>query len=164
MSINQIKALYEIPTDSLSIKLFDNAYSKIIPKIIQLIIDNLEIKPTEYYTFKTKGIHSLQIILSSELNSLQNLFSDCFYLKEVDFSNLSTSKVTSMANLFYRCISLSYIDFTNVDTSNVLDIQKMFLGCGKLKVVDLSMFNTSKVKDMNNLFSGCSTLKRIFLS
>ena len=137
MSSNKIIALFEVPENDLNVKIFDNKHSKILKKIKQLIIDKEEIIPSEYYIFAKKGIHSMQIILDSKLDSLQNLFSDCFYLKEIDLSNLISSNIASMEGLFQRCISLTYVDFGNIDTSNVLDMQKMFLGCCQIKELDL---------------------------
>ena len=155
---NYIIALYQIPSSSLLVKLFDNKYSNILSKIDKLIIDNKEIEPVEYYKFDKKGIHSICFLFKHELDSMQNLFCDCFYLIQIDFSNLLTSKVKNMSCLFQRCSSLEYVEFKNVNTSNVEDMQKMFFGCGKLKEVDLTMFNTTKVKNMSNLFNSCSSL------
>ena len=86
---NQVIALFEIPNNSLSVKLFDDSYSKILTKISKLVIDNEEIDDfSENFTFKEKGIHTVYILLNSELGSMKNLFADCYYLKEVDLSNL----------------------------------------------------------------------------
>ena len=75
MSKNYIIALYQIPSTSLCIKLFDNKYSKILTKIDKLIIDNKEIEEhSEYIKFNKRGIHSICITLNSELDSMKNLF------------------------------------------------------------------------------------------
>jgi surface protein len=165
MSRNQISAIFDVPDIKNPIKLFDNEKTKILSLIRTLEVDGERVsEPSEYFTFDQIGLHTVSILLNSELESMSNLFLDCYYLTDLDLSNLNTSKVTSMSEMFKRCTSLTSIDFGKIDTSNVIDMEKMFLGCVNLLSLDLSNFNTSKVIDMNNMFSACSSLKKLDLS
>ena len=165
MSKNQISLVFDVPDITNPIKLFDNEESNIREKIKTLEIDGDRIKePSEYFTFDSEGIHNVSLILDEELESMSNLFQDCYYLLEIDLSNLDTSKVTSMSGLFKRCTSLTYIDFSTLDTSNVTDMSEMFLSCSSLTSINLLSLNTSKVTNMNNMFSACGNLEEIKLS
>ena len=110
-------------------KLFHNEDSQILDLIKTLEIDGENVKEiSEYYTFESEGLHTVQFVLDSELETMSNLFLDCYYLQEIDLSNLNTSKVTSMAELFKRCISLTTIEFGKMDTSKVTNMEKNVFG------------------------------------
>ena len=129
MSKNQIFAIYEVPDVTNPTKLFHNEDSQILDLIKTLEIDGENVKEiSEYYTFESEGLHTVQFVLDSELETMSNLFLDCYYLQEIDLSNLNTSKVTSMAELFKRCISLTTIEFGKMDTSKVTNMEKNVFG------------------------------------
>ena len=101
---------------------------------------------------------------SSNLGTMDSMFSSCFSLESIDFSNFDFSKVSGMVEVFYGCSSLTSIDLSNFNTSKVTDMGFMFGFCSSLKSIDLSKFDTSQVIDMNEMFSSCSSLTSIDLS
>ena len=99
-----------------------------------------------------------------ELESLENMFSNCYNITEINFSDFDTSQVTNMLSMFSGCSSLTSLDLSNFDTSQVRDIGYMFRECYSLVSLNLSNFNTSHVKLMDYTFSGCSSLISLDLS
>lgn len=95
--------------------------------------------------------------------SLYRMFSHTNRLTTItDFP--STKNVTDMGGMFSGCWALTYIDFSNFDTHNVTDMASMFSNCSKLTELDLSGFDTRKVINMGYMFEGCSNLTSLNLS
>ena len=97
-----------------------------------------------------------------EITNTSNFFMNCWYLQDIDISNLDTSKVTDMSRMFYSC-GAHKIDLSTMDTRNVTNMESMFAH-SSVEELNLSNFDTSNVTDMGNMFSGCSNLKEINLS
>ena len=95
---------------------------------------------------------------TSQVTNMLDMFSGCRCLTSLDVSKFDTSKVTSMNYMFYDCSSLTSLDVSNFDTSEVTNMIGMFAYCSGLTSLDVSKFDTSKVTDMENMFSGCSKL------
>lgn len=100
---------------------------------------------------------------------------------------LDTSKVTNMGNMFSGCYGGETLDLSSFDTSNVIDMSHMFAACKTKKLIvssfdtrkgenmeymftllyyghetetlDLSDFDTSNVTDMSNMFLYCSKVR-----
>lgn len=100
---------------------------------------------------------------TSNLTSMANMFSQCFYLTSVDTSNFITNNVTNMYRMFYDCGKLTTPNLTSFDTSNVTLMHEMFYNCTTMKdTLDLSSFNTSKVTNMNSMLYRCGATTIIF--
>ena len=78
---------------------------------------NISIEPNDTYEFEETGNYSIKIKFKKKLKTLDYMFEDCSYLKEVNLSNLNTYDIESMSHLFDGCTSLIKIDFGNIDTS-----------------------------------------------
>ncbi len=94
----------------------------------------------------------------------RDLFSGCYNLKEIDFSEFDTSKIENMNGMFSGCKSLEELDLSTFNTENVKDMTSMFSSCINLKKVNLSSFDTSNVQSMFGMFSYCSKLEELDLS
>ena len=101
---------------------------------------------------------------TSNVTSMNRMFSGCNGLTSLDVSNFDTSNVTNMNHMFYGCSGLTSLDVSNFDTSNVTRMGSMFYGCSGLASLDVSNFNTSKVTDMSGMFYGCNSLTSLTLS
>ena len=87
------------------------------------------------------------------LKELNYIFSDCKFLREVDFSYFNSDKITDKSNMFLNCSSLEKIIFPeNFNTENDTNMNSMFCNCSSLEKIDLTSFNTKKVKDMAYFF------------
>lgn len=96
------------------------------------------------------------VIVQSGVTSLNNLFSGCDYIKEINI-NGDTSKVTNLYQMFFDCHFL--VNAPYFDTSSAKNMSHMFSNCNRLETVPL--FNTSNVTNLANTFSSCSKLKTI---
>ena len=76
---------------------------------------------------------------------------------------LDTSNVTDMSDMFSDCSALTSLDLSGFNTSNVTDMSFMFDSCSALPSLDLSGFNTSNVTDMICMFYACTNLKIIYV-
>jgi surface protein len=128
------------------------------------------------------GLQKADIGKTGSITSTSSMFSGCYSLKEVYFSNnvnfsnnttttsmfdscygllsvplFDTGKVTTMSGMFYGCYSLASVPLFR--TSNVTNMSSMFYQCTSL--VNIPLFDTSKVTIMNNMFNFCYSLTTV---
>ena len=96
--------------------------------------------------------------------SLRAAFFDCKKLNRFTAGMTDTSQVTSMDWIFSNVSSLTSLDLSNFDTSSVMDMRSMFSDASSLTSLDLSGFNTENVMDMRSMFSYASSLTSLDLS
>lgn len=92
------------------------------------------------------------------------MFNDCSKLTLLDLSNFNTANVKSMSSMFEGCSGLTSLDLSSFETGNVTSMGGMFRKCGRLESLDLSSFNTEKVEYMQTMFSYCPSLRTLDLS
>ena len=82
-------------------------------------------------------------------------------LTEIDgLELLDTSGVTSMHDMFYDCWGLTTLDLSNFDTSSVTNMNYMFFSCKNLTTIYVSdKWNTDKVTSSYDMFVNCNKLK-----
>ena len=95
---------------------------------------------------------------TSNVTDMSHMFSGCSNLVNLDLSDFNTSKVTEMGNMFCKCSSLTNLNLSNFNTSNVTNMEDMFHICHKLISLDLSKFDMSKVTNARNMLFGCGKL------
>ena len=66
--------------------------------------------------------------------------------------------------MFSECYYLENIDLSSFNTENVTNIQGMFSYCGALKNLNLSSFHIKKGVEMRNLFGGSRNITNLDLS
>ena len=130
-------------------------------KRCKIKINGKSIPFSYFYKFKKSGKYNIQYSFPNKLTNINNMFSLCSSLTNIDLSNFNTQNVTNMSDMFYRCISLTKIDLSNFNTQNVTNMNSMFYECSSLTNIDLSNFNTQNVIDMSYMFSECSSLTNI---
>ena len=74
---------------------------------------------------------------------------------------LDTSNINTMANVFGLVTNLKSLDVSNWDVSNVTDMNQMFLTCKYLKSLDVSNWDVSNVTNTSGMFTGCSSLQSL---
>ncbi|MBE6283700.1 MAG: BspA family leucine-rich repeat surface protein [Mediterranea massiliensis] len=111
-----------------------------------------------------KHIEGLNIINTSNVTDMSEMFRGCSLLTSLDLSNFDTSNVTDMEFMFSDCSSLTTLNLSNFDTSNVTDMGNMFSYCQSLTILDLSNFDTSNVTNMSSMFYDCHFLATLNLS
>ena len=119
-----------------------------------------------------KGITGLNLLNTSNVTTMQYMFSGCHKLLHVNLSLFDTSKVNNMLCMFDACESLSSLDVSSFDTSNVTTMYGMFGLCTNLKSISFGDgFDTSKVTGgfLNNggfymMFTNDTSLTNLDLS
>ena len=108
---------------------------------------------------------SLEDIDTSEMTSMDGLFSRCTALTEVlGIEDIDTSSVNNMTQVFFFCSSLKSLDLSKWDTTKVTSMNAMFSACSSLTTLDVSGFKTDKVTNMSAMFSSCSSLTTLDVS
>ena len=103
----------------------------------------------EYAVSVRKVINESQIVnMGGIFNGLKTEY--------LDLSEFDTSKVTDMNNMFSNCYELKELNISNFNTSNVVDMCDMFFNCGELNNLDLSSFSTENLEILDAMFDGCN--------
>ena len=114
---------------------------------------------------KLTCIENLASLLdTSNVSTMNRMFSFCKVLTDLDLSAFDTSQVTDMWFMFYFCKGLTSLDLSTFDTSQVTNMSFMFSDCSSLTVLGLSTFDTSQVTNMCAMFYHCKGLTNLDLS
>ena len=146
----------------------------------EVSITGLENLDTELVTsmnamFRTCKVQQLNsnAFDTSNVTSLQNMFSNCINLETLDLNNFDTSNVTTLFGTFQGCTNLKTLEVSNWNTSRVVEMGErnggwsyggIFQGCSSLTELDVSRWDTSNVVGMGNMFNGCSSLAKLNVS
>jgi len=128
---------------------------------------NARPKSTFSWFFNMTGlttIEGIENLNTSEVTTMESMFSSCNSLRNVDLTHFDTGKVTTMSSMFNGCTNLRQLDFSSFDTQNVTTMAYMFHECSTLKTLDLSSFDTGNVTSMYLMFTRCSNLTNVNLS
>lgn len=124
------------------------------------------------YFVNVKEIENLNLLNTSQVVNMSEMFSNSKNLTELDLSNFDTSNVTTMYAMFtmwnntddvYSDGNLIKLDLSSFDTSKVVSMRDMFAYNVNLSSLNVSSFNTSNVTDMHHMFSNCKSLTTIDL-
>ena len=115
------------------------------------------------------SISGLNILDTSNVKDMSNMFRNCFELTSLNLSSFNTSNVTDMYNMFNACkklnsINLSAFNDNGSNTTKLQDICQMFDGCSELTSIEFGNFDTSSVIDMTSAFRDCKKLSSIDVS
>lgn len=102
-------------------------------------------------------------IQDAEINTLDNVFGTCKYLKEIEnLKDLNVTSVTSTLNCFNGCESLESLDISTWELRFVTDATDMFKDCINLKELDAR--NLSLINDLDSvLFTNVRNLRTLRL-
>ena len=110
-------------------------------------------------------IEHLDYLNTSEVETMQSMFSFCTSLETLDLSSFNTEKVTDMQTMFKGSTNLRTIKLPKgFIGSSVTDLNEMFNGCTSLTELDLSGSSVEKVQNMKDMFNGCKALSNLDLS
>ena len=77
-------------------------------------------------------------LITTEIESMSSLFKGCINLKKIVLGDkFNTEKLNHMDELFTSCESLEEIDLTKFETKNVFSMKSLFQGCKNLKKITL---------------------------
>lgn len=100
---------------------------------------------------------------TSQVRNMGHMFAKCRSLTELDLRTFNTGKVTDMECMFYECKNLRELNLSSFDTSSVDTMKQMFQSCENISVLDISSFDVSRVKYMTYMFSECGNLRSVEL-
>ena len=111
--------------------------------------------------FKYNGdIQEVNVAVTEEHDDLSNMFDGCENLEVIhNIDTWDTSNVTSMDSMFSNCNKLIYLDLSSWDTSNVTNMDSMFFHCENLIYLDIRNFNISDYTEIRDMFSDCYDLQ-----
>jgi len=90
-------------------------------------------------------------------------FAECQSLKSLNLEGWQLQPLY-MNNLFLNCYSLKNVDISGFDVSNVTDFTGIFSGVRSITNIDISTWQPKKVESMKWMFFGCSALKTVNMS
>ena len=132
-------------------------------KLCELYIQTKKINFTYLYNFEKYGKYQVKFIFKVPIKSINFLFTDCYCITSLDFSNFKIKKSLSMTHCFYGCKCLRFLKMNKLNTSEILDMGYLFGKCHSLKFLDLSNLDTINVVNMRGLFEECKILESIDL-
>ena len=110
------------------------------------------------------AIEGLAYFDTSNVITMEGMFSGLSVLTSLDLSNWDTSNVEDMGGMFSYMSSLTSLNLSGWDTGSVVLMDGMFYEASALTSLDLSHFNTANVEDMGFIFYGASALTSLDLS
>ncbi|MBQ6207039.1 MAG: BspA family leucine-rich repeat surface protein [Oscillospiraceae bacterium] len=128
--------------------------------------DKIQPTSTAYWFYgcsALKEISNIEKLDTSHVTNMENMFTFCNSLPELDVSNFNADNVTDMSYMFCGCHELTTLNVSRFNTANVVDMSGMFSYCQGLTELDVSGFNTAKVEYMYEMFTNCSALKTLNL-
>ena len=143
MNIYEIKAEIEIKQKDINknIRIINSFEEYMIKKILEddkyknekeikekckIKINNEKISFSYFHKFKKEGNYCIKYTFRDNITKLNNIFSECKNLTNIDLSNFNTQNVINMSGMFKGCDSLTNIDLSNFNTQNVINMSSMF--------------------------------------
>jgi surface protein len=83
------------------------------------------------------SISGLELVDTSEVTDMSNLFRSCTSLNNIDINQLETGNALLTSGMFYDCMAFESMDLSEMDFKNVVDASYMFAGCESLNVLKL---------------------------
>lgn len=108
-----------------------------------------------------KYIEFINAVDTSNVVSMERLFSGCHNLMKLDLSWFDTGRVENMKHMFAKCRSLMDLDVSMFDTARVTNMESMFYGCKMLTKLNLAGFDTSSVTTLVQMFAYCEAIPSI---
>lgn len=103
------------------------------------------------------------VIKTSEIRGMKEMFAGCEHLKYVDLSSFDLRNIKFLDGLFKSCVRLRDIKWFKFDTPNLISTSYMFTNCWHLRSVDFRNFDSKSVKYSKRMFNECNAMKAIRL-
>ena len=129
-----------------------------------IFINDNPIRFSYFYKFSKEGLYKIKYQFMKNLTKTNDMFSNCSFIKKLDFSKFNSDYVCNMCSMLYGCKNLEEVNLSSFNTENVVNMSYMFFGCESLKFIDFSNFNTKNVVDMSSFISGCKSLTKVDFS
>jgi len=137
--------------------MFINCYSLI--EITELFTGAASGTGAFFYTFQNcRNLIKIPVMnLNNTSANPEGMFQNCYKLNSITFSN--SSNITSLNNVFSSCYNLQTINGLNFASPLITNYNGTFNGCYSL--LSLPPINVTNVTTLNSTFQGCSLLTSI---
>ena len=115
-----------------------NSYRAQIEKVV--FLDEISPLTVSYWFYNCTAlqtIEGLELLDTSDANSMEAMFMNCSEITSLDLSALDTSNVTSTFTMFYGCSNLASLDLSSFNMANNTFPVYMFKGCNALSSLTL---------------------------
>ena len=102
------------------------------------------------------------IINAEKLQNIQNMFSSCIYLTELDMSNWNAKNIQLAYAFLWDCQRLTKLNLINCSTSNMTSCGMMFRSCYALVEI-IGVIDMIKVTSTTDMFASCRELTTVTL-
>lgn len=120
---------------------------------------NCSNKSMQAFFSNCTGLSKVKNCTWTNCNNLNNTFSGCSYLSEIDLDGISINSSCNLQSAFNYCIKITNIDVHHWTGWNGTAISSMFNNCSSLETVDISGLGTlNKVTSIATMFNGCTSL------
>ena len=98
----------------------------------------------------------------SSATNLTLMFGSCANLRRIrlDGTTFGNGSI-NMQQMFTSCISLEEIDVSDWNTGFVTNMVYMFGSCRSLRSIDISQWDMSRVTSATNMFDSCTSLQSV---
>ena len=93
-----------------------------------------------------------ETIQTSQVGTMESMFSQCKSLISLNLSNFDTTHVTNMNSMFQNCHNLKYLDISNFSSLNIRNIEFMFQNLSSLIYLNLDSFEIQSTTSKNEAF------------
>ena len=116
------------------------------------------------------NINGLNLLDSSSVTNMRQIFGYCIALTELDLSSWDVSNVTTLRYAFGSYTTAGMMSLTTLNlsgwnvTNKCTSFRNMFQNCENLTSLDVSNWDISSATDTNNMFLSCSSLTSLDVS
>ena len=125
------------------------------------------VRPTNmaWWFYKT-GVKVIDVsrVDASYCTTMQETFSNCYYLEQLDVSRFNTPALVDMRSTFCECKILTELDLSEWDTSNVTNMTYAFSTLTHIEILDISTFSFASCTDAAYMFVCDHELRTIYAS
>ena len=109
-----------------------------------------------------ESIEGLDIIDTSVVTSMKEVFKDCEHLRTVALGDLNIKNVTTVESVFENCSALTTLTGNVASFSSLRVSKNAFKGCSSLPVFSFDVCDTPTLTDVSGMFEGCTSLTTIY--
>ena len=94
----------------------------------EMYLNGEKMEFTKNMTFNEEGNYTATYKFRNEFESFSKLFYNCYYITEINFTNINHDRLKDLNSMFYNCDGLYDLNLDGFYTGNVKDTSYMFLG------------------------------------
>ena len=68
-----------------------------------MYLDGKNQKISKNFTFSEEGNYTMTFKTAKEFESLENLFTNCYYITKINFTKINGNKLINISKMIYNC-------------------------------------------------------------